>query len=82
MKPTSKEICTSEAEMHIVDGLVEGALQLSNSCRFFDALAYVNDGAAFADMSIGFVTSTRVTHATPAALYAKVRDRDVDRWSR
>lgn len=58
MKPTSKEICTSEAEMHIVDGLVEGALQLN--------------------MSIGFVTSTRVTHATPAALYAKGVDRDAE----
>jgi len=32
--------------------------------------------AALADMRTGIVTTTRITHATPAALYAKASDRD------
>ncbi|VDL62477.1 unnamed protein product [Nippostrongylus brasiliensis] len=50
--PNTKATCTNATESHIVDGIVEGALQKG--------------------VAVGFVTTTRVTHATPAALYAKV----------
>ncbi|KAE9418518.1 hypothetical protein Angca_003440 [Angiostrongylus cantonensis] len=56
MKPIVKEKCTNVSELHITDGIVEGALQKG--------------------MGVGFVTTTRITHATPAALYAKGVDRN------
>ena len=38
------------------------------------------DWAHYAGKSVGFVTTTRVTHATPAALYAHVPERDMESY--
>lgn len=38
------------------------------------------DWAYFAGKSVGIVTTTRVTHASPSALYAHVHERDMEAY--
>ncbi|KAK6751474.1 hypothetical protein RB195_003084 [Necator americanus] len=58
LMPKSGTNCTVERNLHITDGIVEGALQKG--------------------IAVGFVTTTRITHATPGALYAKGIRREIE----
>ena len=73
---TSTAMVTGVKTDNRVLGLSEEVILGDCASGFGNELVTVFDLAEIAGLSTGFVTTTRVTHATPASLYAKSAHRD------